>query len=122
MVLLEDIRDLFDRLCGKLLAPMLRLILDFLFAEYSLALEMRDLPASVSPHAIDHILKSVKTKGGCGADASGRTGERTLPNSTRRWVKEWTQQIWDELPFSSRALTAAMAAGSPTASSKTGTA
>ncbi|MDR2659361.1 MAG: hypothetical protein LBC27_05155 [Spirochaetaceae bacterium] len=59
----EYIRDIFDCLCGKHLAPMFRLMPDFLTAEYSLTLEMRDLPASVSPRAIDRILKPVKDKG-----------------------------------------------------------
>jgi hypothetical protein len=45
---------------------MLRLMLDFLTAEYSLALEMRDLLASVSPRNIDRVLKPVKDRGGCG--------------------------------------------------------
>ncbi|MDR2629493.1 MAG: hypothetical protein LBC60_01065, partial [Spirochaetaceae bacterium] len=62
MALLRDIWDLFDRLCGKLLAPMLRLMLDFLTAEYALAPEMRDLLASVSPRTIDRILKPVKDR------------------------------------------------------------
>jgi hypothetical protein len=61
--LLEDIWDLFDRLCGKLLAPMLRLMPDFLTAEYALTPVEYDLPASVSPRAIDRILKPVKDKG-----------------------------------------------------------
>jgi hypothetical protein len=61
--LLEDIWSLFDCLCGKLLAPMLRLMLDFLTAEYSLAPDMRDLLASVSPRTIDRILKPVKDQG-----------------------------------------------------------
>ncbi|MDR2633311.1 MAG: transposase, partial [Treponema sp.] len=61
--LLEDIWSLFDCLCGKLLAPLLRLMLDFLTAEYALAPEMRNLLASVSPRTIDRILKPVKDNG-----------------------------------------------------------
>jgi hypothetical protein len=38
-------------------------MLDFLAAEYSLAPDMRDLLASVSPRTIDRILKPVKDKG-----------------------------------------------------------
>jgi hypothetical protein len=38
-------------------------MLGFLTAGYSLAPEMRDLPASVSPRTIDRILKPVKDKG-----------------------------------------------------------
>jgi hypothetical protein len=60
---LTDIWDLFDRLCGKLLAPMLHLMVDFLTAEYSLIPDMRDLLASVSPRTVDRILKPVKDTG-----------------------------------------------------------
>jgi hypothetical protein len=61
--LLEDIWNLFDRLCGKLLAPMLRLMPDFLSAEYSLDPGLRDLPASVNPRTRDRILTPVKDRG-----------------------------------------------------------
>jgi hypothetical protein len=61
--LLEDIWDLFDCMCGKLLAPMLRLMLDFLTAEYSLTPAMTGLLSSVSPRTIDRILKPVKDNG-----------------------------------------------------------
>jgi hypothetical protein len=57
--LLEDIRDLFDRLCGKL-PPMLRLMLEFLSTEYELTPKLRNLLTSVSPRTIDHILKPAK--------------------------------------------------------------
>jgi hypothetical protein len=85
--LLEDIWDLFDCLCGKLLAPMLRLMLDFLTAEYALTPDMTDLLASVSPRAIDRILKPVKDKArhapagpdtGAGHVHLGRTKARFL--------------------------------------------
>ena len=66
--LLEDIWNLFDGMCGRtegpqLLASMLRLMLDFLTAEYSLTPDMRALLASVSPRTIDRILKPVKDTG-----------------------------------------------------------
>jgi hypothetical protein len=41
---------------------MLRAILDFLTAEYALAPEMQNLLSSVSPRAVDRILKPVKDK------------------------------------------------------------
>ena len=53
---LEDIGDLFDRLCGKLLAPMLRLMRDFLTTEYARTPDLPDRFASGSPGTIDRIL------------------------------------------------------------------
>ena len=61
--LLQDIWDLFDCLCGKLLAPMLRNMLDFLTTEYALTPDLRTLLSSVSPRTIDRILKPVKDNG-----------------------------------------------------------
>jgi hypothetical protein len=45
---------------------MLRLMVDFLTAEFALTPDLRDLLASISPRTIDRILKPVKDKGGFG--------------------------------------------------------
>jgi hypothetical protein len=47
---------------------------DFLTAEYSLAPEMRNLLASVSPRSIDHVLKPVKDKGRLGGLSLAKPG------------------------------------------------
>jgi hypothetical protein len=61
--LLADLWALFDCMCGKLLAPMIRLMIDFLVVEFSLEPATRDLLTTISPRTIDRILKPVKDRG-----------------------------------------------------------
>ena len=61
-VVLTDIWELFDCLCGKLLAPMIRLMIDFLVVEFSLEKDMRDLLLSLRVPSIASSSRS-RTKG-----------------------------------------------------------
>jgi len=62
-VLLAELWTLFDCMCGKLLAPMIKLMIDFLVVEFPLASATRDLLTTISPRTIDRILKPVKDRG-----------------------------------------------------------
>ncbi|MDR3116216.1 MAG: transposase, partial [Treponema sp.] len=90
--LLQDIWSLFDCLCGKLLAPMLRLMLDFLTTEYSLTPEMRNLLASVSPRTIDRILKPVKDQGRLRGLSLTRPGPLLRDQIPVRVMFNWDQR------------------------------
>jgi hypothetical protein len=60
--LLCDIWELFEWRCGKLLAPMLRLMIDFLAAEFCFSPAFRELLLSVSPASIDRLLAAEKKR------------------------------------------------------------
>lgn len=59
---LSEIWDLFDFQCGKLLAPLIRGMMNFLIAEFKLSDEIRALLETVSPATIDRKLKKEKKK------------------------------------------------------------
>ena len=59
---LTDVWEFFDFQCGKLLAPLIRGVIDFLAGEFNLDDETRALLCSVSPAAIDRKLKKVKQR------------------------------------------------------------
>jgi hypothetical protein len=59
---LYDIWEFFEWRCGKLLAPMLRLMIDFLVDEFTLDEATRNLLTQVSPAAIDRLLAAEKAK------------------------------------------------------------
>jgi hypothetical protein len=59
---LTDIWDFFDFQCGKLLAPLMRGMIDFLVKAYGLNEDMRALLLSVSPATIDRKLRKQKEK------------------------------------------------------------
>jgi hypothetical protein len=59
--LLCDIGELLEWRCGKLLAPMFRLMIDFLQAQFHFSPGIRDLLLSVSPAAIDRLLAAEKS-------------------------------------------------------------
>jgi hypothetical protein len=59
---LNDIWELFDYKCGKLLSPLIKGIISFLVIEFSLSDEMRALLETVSPATIDRKLKKEKER------------------------------------------------------------
>ena len=59
---LKDIWELFDCQCGKLLAPLIRGIIDFLAVEFDLSQELCALLKTVSPATIDRKLKKEKAR------------------------------------------------------------
>jgi hypothetical protein len=59
---LKDIWKFFDCQCGKLLAPLIRGMIDFLVAEFDLSQELRALLETVSPAVIDRKLKREKAR------------------------------------------------------------
>jgi len=54
--------ELFDFQCGKLLAPLIRGMIDFLAGEFNLDQDMRALLENVSPATIDRKLKHEKKR------------------------------------------------------------
>jgi hypothetical protein len=58
---LTAIGELFDFQCGKLLAPLIRGMLDVLVREFKLSEPLRELLQTISPAAIDRKLREVKT-------------------------------------------------------------
>jgi len=59
---LAAIWEFFDFQCGKLLAPLIRGIIDFLVADFKLSEDMRCLLLAVSPATIDRKLKKLKSR------------------------------------------------------------
>ena len=59
---LSNIWELFDYQCGKLLAPLIRGMIEFLVKDFTLDEDIRLLLQSVSPATIDRKLKKVKEK------------------------------------------------------------
>ncbi|GHU78891.1 integrase [Spirochaetia bacterium] len=59
---LYDIWEFFEWRCGKLFAPMLRLMIGFLVREYGLDDKTRSLLTQVSPATIDRLLAKEKAK------------------------------------------------------------
>ena len=59
---LTTIWELFDFQCGKLLAPLIRGILDFLAEEFSFSDDIRALLLAVSPATIDRKLRKTKER------------------------------------------------------------
>jgi hypothetical protein len=59
---LTDIWELFDFLCGKLLAPLIKGTVAFLVLEFNLSEELRGLLQSASPATIDRKLKKEKLR------------------------------------------------------------
>jgi hypothetical protein len=57
-----DIWELFEWRCGKLLAPMLRLMIDFLTDEFNFSPGIRALLLSVSAASIDRLLAAEKKR------------------------------------------------------------
>ena len=62
VTVLSMIWELFDFQCGKLLAPLVRGMIDFLGVEFTLSTTMRTLLLSVSPATIDRKLKKEKAR------------------------------------------------------------
>ena len=62
VAVLTAIWELFDYQCGKLLAPLIRGIIDFLVIEFNLSEEMIRLLKAVSPATIDRKLKQEKAR------------------------------------------------------------
>jgi len=60
VAVLSDIWEFFDFQCGKLLAPLIRGMADFLVQEFSMSEEERALLMSVSPATIDRKLMKRK--------------------------------------------------------------
>jgi len=60
--ILTAIWEFFDFQCGKLMAPMLKGMLDFLVLEFNLSDEISALLRSVSPATIDRKLKKEKSR------------------------------------------------------------
>ena len=59
---LIDIWELFDCQCGKLMAPLMRGMINFLVDEYNLDKKMQALLETVSPATIDRKLKKEKER------------------------------------------------------------
>ena len=59
---LYDIWEFFEWRCGKLFAPMLRLMIGFLVSGYGLDDKTRSLLTQVSPATIDRLLAKEKAK------------------------------------------------------------
>jgi len=59
---LRDIWELFDFQCGKLLAPLIRGMMNFLVLEFNLSEELQTLLKTVSPATIDRKLRRVKER------------------------------------------------------------
>ena len=59
---LKEIWRLFDYQCGKLLAPLIRGIMNFLVIEFELSDELRTLLETASPATIDRKLKKEKER------------------------------------------------------------
>jgi hypothetical protein len=59
---LADIWELFDCQCGKLLAPLIRGIMDFLVNDFNLDDELYALLKTVSPATIDRKLRKAKER------------------------------------------------------------
>ena len=59
---LTEIWELFDFQCGKLLAPLIRGMIDFLAIEYAMSQKLRSLFETVSPATIDRKLKHEKKR------------------------------------------------------------
>ena len=59
---LKNIWELFDCQCGKLLAPLIRGMINFLVLEYNLTEELRTLLETISPATIDRRLKKEKER------------------------------------------------------------
>ena len=59
---LKSIWELFDCQCGKLLAPLIRGIIDFLVTEYHLDNGLKVLLETVSPATIDRKLKKARER------------------------------------------------------------
>jgi hypothetical protein len=57
---LKTIWELFDYQCGKLLSPMIRLMIEFLVIEFNMSEELRALFMAVSASTIDRKLRSEK--------------------------------------------------------------
>jgi hypothetical protein len=62
VVLLATIWELFDFPCGKLLAPLIRGMIEFLVQEFHLEADMKELLERVSPATIDRKLKQEKKR------------------------------------------------------------
>jgi hypothetical protein len=60
--LLKDIWELFDYQCGKLLAPMVKGMINFLVIEFDINEQLQALLLSVSPATIDRKLKKAKLR------------------------------------------------------------
>jgi hypothetical protein len=100
---------------------MLRLMLDFLTAEYALTPEIRDLLASVSPRTIDRILKPVKDRGRLRGLSLTKPGTLLRDQIPVRALFNWDERKpGTSFPSPSGALTATMAASSSITKSKTG--
>ena len=54
--------ELFDYQCGKLLAPLVQGMMDFLVEEFSLSEDFRKLLQTISPATIDRKLKKAKER------------------------------------------------------------
>ena len=59
---LTAIWELFDFQCGKLLAPLVKGMIDFLVIEFTLSEDIRTLLLSVSPATIDRKLRKEKSR------------------------------------------------------------
>jgi hypothetical protein len=59
---LKNIWELFDFQCGKLLAPLIRGMIDFLVLEYNITDDLKTLLETVSPATIDRKLKKEKER------------------------------------------------------------
>jgi hypothetical protein len=59
---LREIWELFDFQCGKLLAPLIRGMMNFLVLEFNLSEELQTLLKSASPATIDRKLRKVKER------------------------------------------------------------
>ena len=59
---LSGIWELFDYQCGKLLAPLIRGMIDFLVIEFGLSDQFRGLFETISPSTIDRKLKKAKER------------------------------------------------------------